>query len=350
MKKYSLIELYTLDKKVFNCAVTYDDGSIEYFSELDEIRKRIEEFAKQEHLTIDEIMNDSSKIKERKIVDRVESVETSIVPVEPENKNPKEENSVVKKEGMSLKKKIIAVTSLGAALTIAFFAGKGTNLNQEGSARHKSISFNNEDTINDDTIATISQDNIPVISGNKLYNLVSRINDGERLSDEDMEYVMNEINRQVYLDVEEVKSLLNGKRVSINNEEVNLYELFPNESFDHLMVLHYNSMRNSIVNGAREESSSKEKEMVNNYLNDIIDFTFNGKVIKYDGHSYNFYSLSPLARYVVVDFGMNWLMTNPNYVGEINGKGVDFNALVNEYAETFNTTTSNLVNSPSMRK
>ncbi len=350
MKKYSLIELYTLKGSFFNCAVTYDDGTVEYFKEKEEAIKRIEDFAKQEGLSIDEIMDDSSKIKEHKIVDKVEAAKTGIVPlktdiVEPEDK---EEN---KKGGKGLRNKAIAITSIAATVVLAFFAGNGSILNREGSSKHKSVTFNNEDTLdNKDTIASISQDDIPVINGNKLYNLAVRINNGERLSDEDMEYVMNEINRQSYLNVSNVQSLINGNRTSLDTEEVKLYELFNDSSFDHLMVLHYNSKRNNIVNNAQTSSSSEEREIVNNYLDDIIDFTFNGKVIKYDGHNYNYYSLSPLARYIIVDLGMNWLMANPNYVGYIGGKTVDYNALVNEYAQVFDTTTSNLVNSPSMRK
>ena len=339
MNKYSLIELYTDEKSnLLYAIITYQDGSTERVDNLDVIKEKIAEFAKQEGITYEAIISDSSKIKECKVHEIVE-----------EKNSDKEEEEIPLKNDNRIRNKIIKVTSLGAALVLAFFAGKGLTTDRKKSSEYQSMTINKEDTV-DNSLSTTSNTPSPVIYDNNLLNLANRINNGNKLSSDEMDYVLNEINRQSYLNVSGVEKLVNGRNMTGLQEEISLYELFPNDSFDYLMTLHFCSQRNNIVNNARNQNSAYTKNELNGYLNEIIDFTFNGKQIEYGGHNYNFYNLNPLARYIIVDLGMNWLTANRSYVGNINGQRCNYSSLVGEYAETYSTITENLVNRASMHK
>ena len=167
MKKYSLIELYTENKNIVKSVITYDDGSTEQINDIDILKKKIEEFAIQEKITVKELLDDSRKVKEHVIVTTITKVSS---PTKEEHDEVKEEP---KKENKGFGKKLVKITSIAAALLVAFFAGKGININRKDSKNYKSVTFSEENTLTNDNTLTVNEDSIATYS-TRLQELASR--------------------------------------------------------------------------------------------------------------------------------------------------------------------------------
>ena len=366
LKDIDFIEIYTQDGNFVNAKVKHNNGSIEYITNIDDLKIRLNLFALQLSITLEELLNDSTKVVEIKITSKKEeskgskgtkkTEDTKLPPFENDKEEEEETTKTTKGKGR-FKRALITLTSVGTV--IAMILAGDYILNRKKSSENKEVKTRVEDATTgydpnlpitnalvEDATSVVSIDYI----SNRLIDIVARLNNGERVSEDDLQYAMDEINQLSYSNIPGFSSLVSGQPMYGSKKPIDFYKLFPVGSYEYRIIKEFSLLRNDIDNNSFVLDSELTTNEVNRFLNKSLGYIFNGDTDTFRNKNMNFYSLSPIARYIIVDMAMNMLTTNPNYTGIINNQRCNYNALVNEFSEVFNTVTDNLVNSSTRRK
>ena len=358
MNRYKFIEIYTKDGNIDNAKIFYEDGRVEKVSDLNVLREKINEFARQSGMTVMDLLNDTSKVTERKIINNNKGKEI-IAHSEKETEHEKSTEVEETKNAPETKKRkkgngFLKVTSLGVAAILGL-AGIKYLFNRGKSADYRqgstSINYQTDNNNRELPVAhVLAEDvNIENISG-RLVEIVGRINNGESVSTDDIQYAMDEINQLTYLNIPGISNLMNGGNMYGANQSFDFYKLFPSNSYEYRVLKEFCLARNDLGNNAFAQSREYTSNEIDELMQKSIDFIFNGHIDNFHNQKLGFYDLDPIARYFIVTMAEQLLTTNRNYVGIINNQRCNYNALVNEFAEIFSATAENLVNSSVMRR
>ncbi len=273
----------------------------------------------------------------------------------------------VEEEEKKKGKNIVNITSLAAAAILGFLAARGFDLTKKSNP--SSITRQNKTTVTSTilprvtptlpkatpTLPRVTPTTAPiptkeVVQGDRFSIIIKKLYNDEKVSEDDIMFVMDEIHTQSYENIPGVRNLLDGKRMTGSKKEVKFYELAPDYSVDRAVLSTYCYLRNNLINNAHLQDDIGTRNDVKFYLNKSGDFIFDGSKFEYANVDYNFYDLEPITRYIIVDLGMQMLLADPTYTEIINGRVCNNDQVMNEYVETYSTVSERLVNNSVRRK
>ena len=178
---------------------------------------------------------------------------------------------------------------------------------------------------------------------------IIRLNNGERLSEEELFDTINGINRLCQANMAEVEKLIEGGNMS-GDKIFPLFDvMFPEGSIEYEVISSFTSRRNMLVDDAYNGDRALTTSDVNDYNDFFLDFIFGNVTFEHNGNRYGYYDISPIARYIVFMLGQTTLETNHAYSKDINGNMCDFNTIISELEENYNLITSQLFESGRVR-
>ena len=314
-----------------------------------EIIDKLSSFAINKGIKIEELLADKDKVKKidirseeyrvlKEIIDVKEEekpLETKpstedkpiVAPIEvtKDDEPTKEEN---KKKGIKFKY-IAAGTVLAGALLFGCVLIHNSNLTDEEKARRKNNKIYTQTYDNDFTVTRHSgsanekfNDNLDKTYANidDFTNQVLRIDD--RIYTEDqINALVNQINRMAVSDVTELERVLNGKKMSGDNYQVSFEDFFDHGTYEYVSVGKFVTARNKLINNAYKKNATKasvKKEMTS-FLNSLNRFVLCVEPIKDTDIYYS--DLNPTAKYVITAFLKAYIQPSAlNYSITINGE------------------------------
>lgn len=344
--KINHIDIYN-DENTAN--ITYCDGKTIVISDELELEKIIEEFARQEMSNIKDLYR-VGKIgfqkKEKNLIpasDTSDNKKNGLIPV---TEMVEDDGVKNKKNG---KKVFVKLTSLATAVALGFISGGyflNKNRDSKKSDNPKTYTIVTEKPNISETIVPSVTDNVHL---DRLTRIVKKMYDGERISEDDLKYAMDEINSRCYKGIPGIMDLLSGGKMSGSREEINFYDMFPEDSYEYFVIRYYCNSRDDLMKNAYLQRLLTTKDDVTYFMNTICDFTFNGSTVPYEGKQRNIYDLAPIARYMIVCLGKQTLLADPTYKCRINGRSCNYDQIMDEYVEMHRTVTERLANN-SVRK
>ena len=373
--KYSLIELFLNEGVYEKAIVTYEDGTIKEIIGLDVI-DLLNKYADKLGVDLKELLANKSKYsivereKEREYIPTVEDTKEEI---KEEKEEVVEEHIENHKGKRNIKKNIIKITSLAAALIIGGVIIDGCVVNKKRSSEFNSLKtnkVNTQTTNNEKSLANqnvVVKDDIITINNttskepedynhvfltnlqdetryNRLPSISKKMLEKDSVSNEEFQYFLNSITILCQSNIAEVEKLVEGGRMGGKRVELYLQNLFDNESYDYFALYDFFTTRNIIVENAYKQNKDMTLSDVNNYLNYFLDFVFNGEGMSFNGELRGFYELSPVARFIIVSLGQSMLEINHNYTHKINGVNCNYEQLINEMYDYFDTVVKKLQN------
>lgn len=350
--KYNVynVELNTRIKRIVTnkegtgAEVIYCDGKTVVINDELELTKIIERFARQEQVKTSDLY------RAKKIVKKEE--EKNLIPTTEESDNKSNSSQQVgdaNDNKKNAKKTIVTLTSLATAAVIGFLS-HGYFLRKDNDSKNNN-EFKTYTITTQVPIVTTPEPIImatPVIT-DRLTEIVGRLYNGERVNEDDLTFALKNISEKCYINMPGVYDLINGKRMTGHIEKLDFSNMFPEDSFEHFILKGYCLSREDMINNAQLQRRDTTKADLKNYLDEICNFTFNGATVDYRGNLMNFYSLSPIARYIVAHLGMQATFVDKNYSTKINGRNCGYNELSDAYTELVETLAERLENN-SMRK
>ncbi len=249
------------------------------------------------------------------------------------------------------KKKIIALTSIAAALILTFFIGGEWERNKDGLSGKDGWSYAIEeqydygDEVEELAVeapyyeeAADTHDISTTYYTEAFVNYVRRLCNGEKLSSQELEYVINEINNTNYYSVVGLENFITGG-VMYGAKTDDSLSMFQQGSADSVVIGEFISQRNTIIdNAVNVNSRSNTENEMSQYLTNITDFIYNNAIIG----GYGYYDLSPVGRCWITDMAQQMLSAHSKYTGKINGNACSHIDLANDFAQTYNTAVQQL--------
>ena len=186
-----------------------------------------------------------------------------------------------------------------------------------------------------------SQDRLTIL-------LVKAIN-GESLTNSELTYLMDNINRICMSNVAEVGNLLVGGRMQGDKYTLSFTDAYDNGTFDYYIMNEFCTKRNKIVTDAYKQDANLTRGQVKRFVDSFIDFAINGKYIRYHGEEYGYYDLKPITRYILVDMAQMILTAYPEYTATINNTEYGFVDVINQMESCFDTDATELEYSVKIR-
>lgn len=377
------------DNTFSNCIVIYEDGTKETSSD---VIGKIMDFMSQEGLSLDKAMKDprilrvenkkdNSKTKPT-IKDNSKKSEDKEKSTSKEEKDAtKIENGSNKTDGYSRSKKarkiFIRITALATATVLGVALvdyilnrNKSRTINNNNNktkieqnvnsggvfelstntpamVTQKPVAVSKTDTKKDDSYNETFRENVDdtINHVDNLTRNVMRLNNGERLSGDELLETLNGINRLCQVNMAEVEKLIEGGNMSGDMILPLFDEMFPSGSIENEVISNFTSRRNIIVEDAYLQDGNLTTDEVNKYNDFFLDYIFGDVTFEHGGKRYGYYDISPIARYIVFMLGQTTLETNHDYFKNINGNDCDFNTIISELEENYNLVTSQLFNS-----
>ena len=297
------------DNTFSNCTVIYEDGTKETSSD---VIGKIMDFMSQEGLSLDKAMKDprilrvenkkdNSKTKPT-IKDNSKKSEDKEKSTSKEEKDAtKIENGSNKTDGYSRSKKarkiFIRITALATATVLGVALvdyilnrNKSRTINNNNNktkieqnvnsggvfelstntpamVTQKPVAVSKTDTKKDESYNEIFRENVDdtINHVDNLTRNVMRLNNGERLSEDELLETLNGINRLCQVNMAEVEKLIEGGNMSGDMILPLFDEMFPSGSIENEVISNFTSRRNIIVEDAYLQDGNLTTDEVNKY-------------------------------------------------------------------------------------
>ncbi len=353
-KNYTSFAVYTkgtdltkIDPADFvGAEVVYSDSTgehTEYIRDYSVLKNILDEYAIQKGKTTDELITDKTIVVQ--------------------NANDISTYDDTNKKGGFLKK-FLKITSIGAAVALIGYAGYRIYkrvVNKEDKKPDKRVEtqvpYNDVTpyisntpyrTVVPSPTPTAGPTNTPKVvtpAPDRLTSIVMRMCNGERVSEDDLYYFMNEVGRIAYTNIPGIRDLLSGKSMSGDKDaKIELYKMFPKDSKEYIVLKAFCLPREDLGHNAFAQRPETVRSNLKDYMDIINSYIFDGTGIDYGSDVAYFYELSPLGRFIVYMLGSQTLLGDSTYNGKINGKVCNYIQLVDEYSSIYSGTVELLLN------
>ena len=251
-----------------------------------------------------------------------------------------------KKQKRGLKTAITSLAIVAFLFTGGYIISRSGSRQMAKNSQRQEEQYTNPDPDYDTpTLVATEQPITSVTHDDNFTSRASSSNANSSYSQEELEETIAVINEATFVNIGDLTNfLIMGSRLNKADEHTLYFgEMFAKGTIDGDIVSAFCDERNEIVSEAFQGKNREEiSRSIERMLDKFFGFILNGTTINNNGTSARFNDLSPLAQYVVFQFGQSMLETTHDYSFKINNKEYSYDQLLDLVMERFDVVTQNL--------